>query len=491
MAKTKHEVLAAEIAKILSDIDQFIEKSRRCLQLVQFHFYTKILPINVPPPSNAILNSLAKPHAAGMSILAPSQELRTACASYPIFSAILRQPVLLSSQCPRILPNTTFATWWAVKITLPQEMEPQIKQGYWETLLYCPENSEHSNEIKWFEKENHVNSFTFWLCSVLDVAQKEYSGKKVIRQNLDQFALPHFRKLVEKWKLDPEGHDTISKDPTIVFTKPFAPRENDYIADAYEKVRRVLRERSFRNYEHLMILWRDFLENLVFANVDWTDGEKTGFIKEWEINIFGSPLKNSVNHDGRWVQDMAIDRQRAGKILKYFIDRFLTDPSKRKKDGEIACLLWTLIWLAQDPDVANITLTRALAFDTTNIDKEHSAIIFDGKSIEISIGLHQLLIILQGKGEGKRPRRLFAHLSDDYLQHVMKEASLSLFGSDATPILPAAFLCFPHPMNETRLGKKQRERLRAIDPGSEASYTRRQILKKFRESQVKPTPQSS
>jgi hypothetical protein len=485
MAKTKHELLAVEITTILSNIDRFIEKNRRCLQLVQFHFYTKILPINVPPPSSEVLISLAKPHAIGMRILGPSIELRNACSSCPIFCAILRQPVLFKSQCPFIPPNTTFATWWAVQITLPHEMEPLIEQGYWETLLYCPENREHAYHIDWFEKENHVNSFMFQTCSVLEVMGREHSGKKVIRQNLDQLALPHFRKLVEKWMHDPMGLDNISKDPSIVFTNPFAPTESDNIAYAYDKVRRAIRERSFRNYEYLLSLWRDFLENLMFINVDWTNDEKDGFIKEWEINIFGRPLKAALTHDGRWAQDMAIDRKTAGKLVKYFIDRFLADPLKRKKDGEAACFFWTLIWLAQDADTSNITLKRVLAFDTTNIDKDNPIIVFDGRSVKISIGLHRLLTILQGKGSGNRSRLIFAHLSDSYLQHAMKEASIALFGPNMTPILPAAFLCFPHSMNKTRLSRKERARLRAIDPGAAASYARYQILEFFREIQSK------
>lgn len=491
MAKTKYEVLAEEITKILADINQITEKSRRCLKLVQLHFYVKVLPINVPPPPSSILSELVKTHAIGMRIYAPSQELQNACASYPIFGAFLPQHVLLSSQCKHIPPNTRFFTYWAVKITLPQEMEPQIEQGYWETLLYCPELAEISNEIDWFEKENYINSLSFQMQSALEIVGRENAGKSVIRKNLCQLALPHFSAIVEKWKNDPEGHDTIPNDLAIVFAKPFAPTPSDDLDSAYAKVRRTLQERSLRNYEHLMILWRGILENLVFANVDWTVDEKDVFIKKWEINIFGCPIKRPKTHDGRWKQTTSIDRETAGQIIKYFIDRFLIDPSKKKKDGETACLLWTLIWFAQDPEAAGITLTRILNFDTTNIDKENPAIIFDGKSIEISMGLYQLLKVLQGKGKGKRLHRLFSNLSEDYLQHVVKEASLSLFGFDTTPVLPAAFLSFPHPMKGTRISKKQRECLRAVDPGSEAGSARRQIHKMLRQSIAEKPPSSS
>lgn len=485
MAKSKYQVLEGKITKILEDIDEHIDKSRKCLQLVQFHFYEKYLLIGAPPLPTTFFNVFAKTHLIGMSMFSPSQELRMACRSFPAFAAIIHPPVRLRSQCRHIAPNTRFFSWLGVETTLPKDMESMIEQGYWETLLYCPESTELSYEIDWFEKENYTNSFSFQIQSIGEVVRRENAGKSIIRKNLNQLALPFFSYIVEKWTSDPEGHDTISKNSSAVFTKQFAPSKSDYIAHAYEKVRRALQERSLRNYEHLMILWRDFLENLMFTNVDWTSGEKEVFIKKWEINIFEYPLKRSKNNDGRWEQTMTIDRKTAGQLIKYFIDRFLTNPSKKKRDGEIACLLWTLIWFAQDSDAMGTTITRILNFDTTNIDKEDPAITFDGKSIEISMGLYQLLKVLQGNGKGERIRRLFSNLSEDYLQHVVKEASLLLFGSDTTPILPAAFLSFPHPMKGERFSKKERERLRVVDPGPMASYGRRQILKTLREHQTK------
>ncbi len=491
MAKCKYRILAAQMANILEGIDRSIEQSKKALQVVQFYFYEKILLIGVPLTSKASFDQQFKAHAIGMSILSPSQELRMACRSCSLFGFYLPLRFRLRSQYLEVNPEHAFVTWWKVETTLAQDMESIAEKGYWEALLYCPDSTEFSYEIDWFEKENYTDSLTYQMRLAFATVGRENVGKAIIRKNLVQLAFPHFKTVVKKWENDDQGHDTIPKDPAVVFSKSFAPMERDDLDQAYAKVRRALRERFLRNYEHLMILWRDFLENLIFANVDWTEDEKEAFIKEWEINLFGCPLKRPIVRDGRWEQTMVIDRESAGKIIKHFIDRFLTDPSKKKRDGEMACLLWTLIWLAQDPDATGITLTRILDFDTTNVNKEYPAIIFDGKSIDISMGLHQLLRILQGKGKGKRLRRLFTHLSDDYLQHIVKEASLALFGSATMPILPAAFLSFPHPMGGARLSKKQRARLHAVDPGPEASYARRQILKMLRESLAKKLPSSS
>jgi len=482
MAKCKYGTLALKMEELLQGMEQFIEKTRQELPGVQFLFHERIPLIGVPVTSKSSFDEQVKAHAIGMRFLSPSQELRTACCNRSFFGFYLPLRLRLRSQCLEVVPNQPFATWWAIKTTLPREMEPIIEQGYWEVLLFCEDSTEYSYEIDLFEKENYTNTFTFQIESMLAVLERENSGKAVIRKNLNQLALPYFHAIVEKWKNDPQGHDIIPKDFTTLFTKPFAPTESDYIAHAYQKVRLQLRERSLRNYEHLMVLWRHFLEDLMFSNVAWTDIEKAGFIKEWEISIFGPSMNHRIEQEGRWEQARAIDKKQAGKIIKYFIDRFLADPSKHKKDGEIACLLWTLVWLAQDAQAGDITLARILAFDTTNIDKEQPAILFDGKEVEISQGLYQLLQILQGKGAGKRSRPLFANLSSDYLQHVIKEASLTLFGLDSVPISPAAFLSFPHPQEGVRLTKKHRERCRAVDPGSMASYHRRQILKALKEN---------
>ncbi len=469
--------------ELLQGMDQFIEKTRKVVQRVQFHFHEKA---GISVISKSSFNEQVKAHAIGMRLLSPSQELRTACNGL-VFGFY----VPLYGQHLEAIPNQPLGTWWTVTTTLPRKMEPIIEQGYWEVLLYCEDSTEYSYEIDWFEKENHTNTFTFQMESMLAALERESFSKAVIRKNLNQLALPYFHAILEQWKNDPRGHDTIPKDSTTLLAKPFAPTESDYLAHAYQKVRLQLRERSLRNYEHLMILWRHFLEDLMFSDVAWTDAEKAGFIEEWEINIFGPLVNHRIEQEGRWEQAKAIDKKQAGKILKYFTGQFLADPSKHKKEGEIACLLWTLVWLAQDAETGDITLTRVLAFDTTNIDREQPAILFDGKIIEVSLGLYQLLQILQGKGSGKRSRPLFANLSPDYLQHAVKEASLALFGSESVPISPASFLSFPHPQEGMRFTKKQRERSRAVDPGSMASYHRRQILKALRESQSQKSPFSS
>lgn len=481
MAKCKYRTLAAQIKDILKDIDAFVERGKEALQNVQgdfltakFYFYEKILPIGEEPVTKAYFVQQLKAHVMGMGILSPLQELRMACSSYR-YSGKYHPP----SACLR---TQSLGTWWGVKTILPQDMTLIMEKGYWEALLYCPESQEISNEIDWFEKENYTNSLSFHFQLAIKISGIENDKKAVTCNNLNQKALTYFEPIVKQWKNDDGGNDTIPKDVGVIFTQPFAPTEDDYIANAYEKVLRTLKMGNLRNYEHLMILWRDCLEGLMFTNVKWADSEKMAFIKEWKRNIFGCEVKGQVNPDGRWKQTMAIDQVTAGKMIKYFIDRFLEDPSKKKRYGEIACLLWLLVWLTQDSDAGKISLTRILALDTENVSEERQEVVFDDKAIEVSLGLYRLLKILKGKGQGLRVHRLFTHISEDYIQDALKVASVVLFGAAATPVLPGAFLSFPHCLEGMRISKNQRVRMSMIDPGSEACYTRRQISKVLRES---------
>jgi len=478
MAKCKYRTLAKEMTDIIESINNCTNEIENTSKIVQFYFYGKKIPIDVPPASKKCFEKQVKAHALAMRRLSPSKELQEACRLYPCLGAILPMTICSSSQ----FTNKTLVTWWGIKTSLPRKMEVLANKNYWEILLYCPDSSEISYEIDWFEKENYVNTFTFQVQSAFEIIRRENNGKSKIRTNMYQHSLPLFKEVVRKWQNDPEGHDTIPKNPATIFAKPFAPTATDYIAHAYEKVRIILRKRTYRNYEHLMILWKNYLEELIFTDVDWNESEKKFFIKQWEDNFFESSQNNTKSDEGRWDQSMAIDRIKAGKILKYFIDSFLGDPIKRKKDGDVACLLWTLIWLSQNPDSENITISKVLNFDTANISKETPSIVFDNEEVEISEGLHRLLKILRGNATEKRPHKLFRNLTKDSLEASLKKVSRDLFKSDNASVSPTAFLSFPHPLVNERLSKKQRARLRKVDPGPIAGFHRREILKELRKS---------
>lgn len=161
MAKCKYGTLALKMEELLQGMAQFIEKTRRELQVVQFHFYERILVIGVPGTSKSSFDEQVKTHAIGMRFLSPSHELKVACSNNSFLGGYLPVQFRLRSQCVEVDLTKLFATWWAVKTTLPREMEPIIENGCWELLLYCSESTEHSYEIDWFEKENYTNTFTF------------------------------------------------------------------------------------------------------------------------------------------------------------------------------------------------------------------------------------------------------------------------------------------------------------------------------------------
>ena len=203
MAKCKYQTLASKMEELLQRMDQFIEKTGKASQIAQFHFHEKIPLIDAPLIAKSRFEEQVKTHAAGMRLLSPSQELRTACCNGPFFG--FYEPLL--SQClknkkkkkdKKEILNRPLATWWTVKTILPRKMEPIIEQGYWETLLYCEDSTEYSYEIDWFEKESYTNTLIFQMESMFAAIERGNFGNVIIRNNLDQLALPYFRSLVEE-----------------------------------------------------------------------------------------------------------------------------------------------------------------------------------------------------------------------------------------------------------------------------------------------------
>lgn len=145
--------------ELLQGMEQFIEKTRQELQVVQFHFHERIFLIGVPGTSKTSFDEQVKAHAIGMRFLSPSHDLRDACSNNSFLGSYLPLQFRSRSQSIEVDSTKPFATWWAVKTTLPREMEPILELGYWEVLLFCSESTEHSYEIDWFEKENYTNTF--------------------------------------------------------------------------------------------------------------------------------------------------------------------------------------------------------------------------------------------------------------------------------------------------------------------------------------------
>jgi len=140
MAKCKYRTLAKEMTDIIESINNCTNEIENTSKIVQFYFYGKKIPIDVPPASKKCFEKQVKAHALAMRRLSPSKELQEACRLYPCLGAILPMTICSSSQ----FTNKTLVTWWGIKTSLPRKMEVLANKNYWEILLYCPDSSEIS-----------------------------------------------------------------------------------------------------------------------------------------------------------------------------------------------------------------------------------------------------------------------------------------------------------------------------------------------------------
>lgn len=455
MAKNKHELLAKSIKEILDNHSDFSKKVFNTLQLVQMHFYEPLLLLGRPNPTNEFLSMITKSHLLGLINLSPFHEIKKKCKEIPVFGAIIKKPFYLKSE----VFQSREGKWiipWKTKVIIPESQEEETKEQLLNMLLYCPDKSEFSNEIDWFEEEDCSDFLHYQLNEIF----KENYSKNLIRKNLNQLAKPFYSNIVNEWRNEPDKakSDIISNNDITINAVSFAPNINDNIAYAYEKVLKRLKTRKNKSYYNLMLMWKKYLEEIIFINVPYSKKQKESFLRQWKENLFKKNYKKSANNE-RWEQGQTIDRSTAVKIILYFANQFIKDPNNNKTEGELTCFLWILIWLSYELKSTNISLSEVLKLKTDNL-KDHLEISYKNHTIEISYGLYQLLTILKGSGKGNRSHYLFPNLvskSRKHLENLFKKASSELFGNNKIFIVsPSAFCSFPHSLKGIRITKKER-----------------------------------
>ena len=119
------------------------------------------------------------------------------------------------------------------------------------------------------------------------------------------------------------------------------PKEDDSICIAYKKVLTNKNLNISKNTYKVLNLWKAELEKVIKNDLKWDllISDKIPILIA-DI-LFGKPIntKNCISKKS----DFAIDRITASKIIFYFADNFIRNP-KEKHLGEIACILWIIIW---------------------------------------------------------------------------------------------------------------------------------------------------
>jgi len=478
MAKNKHEKLGASFRKMLNDIDNHSEKVAEALDLVQLYFYEKLLVKGRQLMSQKARRRMMQTHYVGMQYLAPSLAFQELCRTKPWLGTVLQNPVVLRSQ---IIERQTVGWFipWGVKFVCPEENLEKLQQNREKALLYCPAAEEINKELDWFEKEDAADSLTHHILNI----GAEFGEQALLRKNLCKDPNPLYKKAVKEWKQDFETAENIAESPKKLDEIDFAPKPNQSVALAFEAVLRSIRERGSRHRQNLRKRYKEKLKACIFEGLPWSEEQKNGFIFAWESRLFLKSKKPQKKKEGRWEQCQGIDRYKAAALIGYFVQKCIQDKNE-KMAGEIACILWIMIRIAQEEQDVNLTLSSVIKLTTYDFIEDSSLIYIRDHPVCISKGLHRHLCCLLGEAQGDRNHPLFKNVTQKGFERALTKASAELFGENCEPVLPASFLVSPHPYKGQRISATERESMRNARQLVPFTYTRRDVLSALKHQQM-------
>lgn len=475
MAKTKHQKLADAMRQMLNEIEEHQKKVEQQLDVVQFYLSEKALINGRPLMPQSKLKALMDTHRCGLIQLSPNQELRGYLKEKPLIAKIVGVPPEIK---PPVLPRQTIGWFipWRLSIVLPHENHEKLDQMRQQALLYCPIAKEISRELNWFEDEDAAASLTHQLLTAIESDR----CLSVVRTNLLADPFPIWEKSIEKWQSIP-SEDTdlddiyeVADNPQNLDKAGFAPKKGLSLALAYEKVMRSIRTRQSKHRHSLRKIYKEKLEDTIFDNVSWSEEEKNSFLKKWQSRFFDENEKIRQAKPGRWKQCECVSRETTAYLIEYFVNEFISNPAK-KKAGEVACILWTLIWIAQQDKSDQVTLKDILKLSSKNLIP--GKIVVGKIEVSISWGLHHFLDCLCGQGGGDRSRRLFENLDLKALERALLHASKIILGDSETPVMPGAFLGFPLLHPGQRMPIAQRQTMRRVEPIVPLRHTHAEVKK--------------
>jgi hypothetical protein len=479
MAKTKHQKLADKMQAMFDAIQVHISKVAKQFN-IELHFYQPYQVSGGPSMTLSALKSMFFTHYLNLQRLSPNASLRNVCQKLPVLGILCQPPIQRLSTCQQAGEDGRWRVLWKARVVCPEENLSNLNRSRGQKLLYCPREDEILNEIDWLEKDMRENSLTRQVLSVLE----DERCLAIMQSNLLKDPILIWEKTKNEWRAEPsedsnpdQTHD-IADDPKNVDTVDFAPQQGYSLAFAHIAVLESIKERHCRHRQSLRKLYKKALENALFENMPWSKEEKNSFLHQWKDNVFGSEHPLRPKRPCRWKTCMGIDDVTAAKLIEHFASEFIANP-KNKKLGEIACVLWILVWNAEEKDEPRITIKQALRLSSQDIVENDAAIIVNGVQLTISWGLLDLLRCLRGEGRGKRACRLFKNLdlSGKTLERALIEASKTVLPNKADSVLPAAFLIQPHVYQGIRMTSAQRAAMRNIKPIEPFYPTRKEIKK--------------
>lgn len=461
MALTRHQKLARKIKAQFADLQFHHDKTAVFCGVLRFFFYEPYFIDNRPPMSERALESMMQSHRLGLIRFSLHQELWEAARSTPLNAYILPMKVYLGGY--RLAEGQRHWIPWRVHIDLPSKGLRDLQEAMLVAISYCAAEEEMSEWIDWHEEEDKANTFTNKLLA--KIYQKQ---EKLPEENLKKQAFPAFQEAaLEYYKKI--HYPKIFK--TLIKTG-FAPTQNTTVERAYTLVLQSLRDRNRRDLENFQQFWRDKLEGLIFSNLDWTEEQKKLSLKE-RFSVAEPQLEPKMSL--RWQTSLALDRYTYASFIRYFADIFIQNPLKNKVEGEIALLLWIMVYVSQEPDNI-LSIKRLLELTTANVREK--MLLIDDHEYEISRGLTELLFEYTGGIKTERQQKLFPNLTPDKLEDYFHRASQILLPAGSLAALPEAFLIFPHVHKNQRIPPKLRQNWQKHPPKIYSDTISRHELKR-------------
>lgn len=477
MAYNKHKLLARLMEVLINEIDQQLEEVGNNLNFIQFHFYEKKYILGRPLMTLETLKTMIRCHYIGLQNFSPSTKLKHICTTTPWgLSAIIAPEIIFKSQI--ILRQTEgYFIPWGVYLTLPEENLEKHRGNRHKMLLCCQKTSEPSKVNEWFEKDEASNSIIHQLLTI----RAHYSETDILKKKLQNCPFQLYREAIIDWKKN-STVDDVAKNPKNLYQNDFAPQPNQTVEQAYGAVIKSAQEHTAKHRQDLRFRYLVKLEKQIFNGLLWSGEEKLAFLEKMKANFLNLDSLKKSGKDGRWEQNAGIDCLTAANFIEHFVLEFIGNPAEYQS-GEIACILWTLIWCAQGGYNNKVTVEEVRNLTSKQISHDKHMILFKNCNVPISKGLHEFLTCLMGKGSGKREKCLFENIDKKGLERSLKKTSIKILPEGVTPVLPAAFLVSPHLQTGQRISSVERQlskKIRQLVPHRHMSEEILKIIKKQR-----------
>jgi hypothetical protein len=464
MAKSKHQKLADLMQLMLKEIENTKTQTKQLLDSLQVGLFEK--------------SSILKHDTANSVSDFQSEES---------LKSLINEPSPDEFVMP--LMQSDLLYWHPIQFN-----DQKLERNFTQALLLCPRADEISNELDWFEREMASDSLRYQLLTI-----EEYERQwDIVDNNKLKDPLPLWKSAKEECRCTlsktidyAKIFDDLTNSPENIDNLLFAPKLGQSLAQAYDSILKTEQAKSCRYGQPLFGMYKKKLEEAIFENTSWIYKRQAGFLAEWrerfrdgkksqnqepavECPEMENPSDAVSTKTGRWKQSQGIDDITAAKLLRYFIDDFLANP-QNKKMGEIACVLWIMIWIAQENYSERFTIPQILQITSDDISSSDE-ITIDGVSLTISWGLSDLLVCLKGTGKGIRKHRLFSNLDvgGKAIERAFHEASKALFPT-RMPIQVGAFLISPHTFLGVRMCAAKRNAMRAAEPLIPLTHTHKEI----------------